>query len=110
MPKHVIGIGDGGIGGRALVDQRGRDGSVRQTMGDFDLSAANIARIQLDRVTVGRLRKREEDRILIMTKSKNRIELYRSKMDGEFDEACGKLKHFAKSSYVTFQDDLGVPT
>jgi hypothetical protein len=108
MAKQIITVGDGGIAGHALVDQKAKDGSVRQTKGDFDLTSENIARIQLDHITRGKLFKKEEDRILIMTKSQRKIELFRSKIPESFEQACADLKAFAKKNYITFQDDLGV--
>lgn len=108
MARELITVGDGGIAGHALVDQKGKDGSVRRQKGDFDLSPENIARIQLDRITRGKLFKKEEDRILIMTKSQKRVELFRSRIPDTFDDACARLKKFAKQHYITFQDDLGV--
>lgn len=104
--KHTINVGQGGIAGQALVEQRVKDGSKRETLGEFDLTASNIGRVQLDRVTVGRIFRKEEDRIFIMSKSQVRVEIFRSRLEGSFDEACDQLRDFAKRNYVTFQDDL----
>jgi hypothetical protein len=105
--RHLINVGEGSIAGQALVEQRAKDGSKRETLGEFDLTASNIGRVQLDRVTVGRVFKKEEDRIFIMTKNHVRVEIFRSRLEGSFDKECDALRSFVKRNYVTFQDDLG---
>lgn len=104
--KHTISVGEGGIAGQGIVEQRAKDGSKREGIGEFDLTASNIGRIQLDRVIVGRVFRRQTDRILIMSRSQVRVELFGNRLDGSFDEACDALRAFAKKNYVTFQDDL----
>ena len=106
MAKQLINVGDGSVVGVGVVNQRAKDGSVRRSTGEFDLTPQTIARIQLDRTTTGRIFKKSRERILIMTSGGNRVELYQDKLGDAFDSACDRLRAFAKKNYVTLQDDL----
>lgn len=106
MAKHSLIFDKFEITGTGLVEQYIKD-SIDKSNRDFNLVYSKITMIHIKKETSGFLfLKKEDDCILLATKSNVKIRIFRKSCGEKFDTYIEKIKDFADRNSVTFKNDL----